>query len=66
MQLVEDLFRTIALQVHGTTAVEYQGQLIDLGPAWQRVSIPEVIVEKTDDELDRAGAAAGGHPVRAA
>ena len=51
MQLVEDLFRTIALEVHGTTALEYQGQLIDFGPAWQRVSIPEAIVEKTGIDI---------------
>lgn len=51
MQLVEDMFRTIALAVLGTTVVEYQGHTIDFGPPWKRVSIPEAIVEKTGIDI---------------
>ena len=63
MRLVEDLYRTIALEVKGTTLVSYQGHTLDFGPEWQRVSIPEAIIEKTGidilkvDQLDALQAA---------
>src|SRR4029078_10853303 len=51
MQLVEDMFRYVALEVCGSTTIEFQGQTIDFGPAWQRVSIPEAIDEKTGIDI---------------
>ena len=51
MQLVEDMLRTIALEVCGTTTIEYQGHTIDFGPRWERVSIPEAIVERTGIDI---------------
>ncbi len=51
MQLVEDLFRAIVQAVHGTTTIEYQGHTIDFGKAWDRVSIPEAILEKTGIDI---------------
>lgn len=51
MRLVEELFRAVALAVHGTTVITYQGQSIDFGPDWQRVSIPEAIAEKTGIDI---------------
>jgi lysyl-tRNA synthetase class 2 len=55
MQLVEELFRTVALEIYGTTSISYQGQMIDFGPAWQRVSIPEAIVERTGIDIMQIG-----------
>jgi lysyl-tRNA synthetase class 2 len=51
MELVEGLFRTLALEIHGTTKITYQGQEIDFGPSWQRVSIPEAIAERTGIDI---------------
>jgi lysyl-tRNA synthetase class 2 len=51
MRLVEDLFRFVAREVCGTTTISYQGQTIDFGPDWQRVSIPEAIVERTGIDI---------------
>ncbi len=51
MQLVEDLFRTVAQRVLGTTKITYQDHEIDFGPQWARVSIPEAIVEKTGIDI---------------
>jgi lysyl-tRNA synthetase class 2 len=53
MRLVEDMFRYVALEVCGTTAIEFQGHTIDFGPDWQRVSIPEAIDEKTGIDIMR-------------
>src|SRR5262245_21997140 len=53
MQLVEELFRHVALEVCGTTQISYQGQSIDLGPRWARVSIPEAIEERTGIDILR-------------
>ncbi len=51
MELVEELFRTIALAIKGSTQVTYQGQVIDFGPTWQRVSIPEALLERTGIDI---------------
>lgn len=51
MNLVEDMFGTIVAAVHGTTTIEYQGHTIDFGKPWDRVSIPEAIVEKTGIDI---------------
>jgi lysyl-tRNA synthetase, class II len=51
MALVEELFRTLALELRGTTQITFQGQTIDFAPAWQRVSIPEAIVERTGIDI---------------
>ncbi|HWQ11238.1 MAG TPA: lysine--tRNA ligase [Roseiflexaceae bacterium] len=51
MALVEELFRTLALELTGGTQITFQGQTIDFGPAWQRVSIPEAIAEKTGIDI---------------
>jgi lysyl-tRNA synthetase class 2 len=53
MELVEELFRYIAREVCGTTAISYRGQMIDFGPNWERVSIPEAIVERTGIDIMR-------------
>jgi len=47
MRLVEDLYRTLALEVAGSTTIVFQGRTIDFGPAWQRVSIPTAIAART-------------------
>ncbi|MFD2671504.1 lysine--tRNA ligase [Marinicrinis sediminis] len=47
MQLTEDLVRHIAQEVLGTTMVEYQGQQVDLGTPWKRVSMVDAIKEVT-------------------
>ncbi|MDZ4716948.1 MAG: lysine--tRNA ligase [Roseiflexaceae bacterium] len=51
MRLVEDLFRTIALEITGSTTIVFQGQTIDFGPAWQRVSIPQAILERAEIDI---------------
>lgn len=51
MRLVDGLYRTIALDVKGTTMVNYQGHSLDFGPDWQRVSIPEAIIERTGIDI---------------
>ena len=51
MALVEEMFRTLARELTGSTQITFQGQTIDFGPSWQRVSIPEAIVEKTGVDI---------------
>jgi lysyl-tRNA synthetase, class II len=51
MELVTSLFRTLARELTGGTAITFQGQTIDFGPEWQRVSIPEAIVERTGIDI---------------
>ncbi|MCD9026319.1 lysine--tRNA ligase [Cohnella silvisoli] len=45
MQLTENLIAHIAQEVHGTTKISYQGQEVDLTPAWRRVSMTDLIRE---------------------
>lgn len=53
MALVEDMCRTIALAVHGTTKLSYGGQEFDFGPTWERVSLPEALLETTGVDILR-------------
>jgi len=45
MNLTENLIAHIAQEVLGTTKITYQGQEVDLTPAWRRVSMTELIRE---------------------
>jgi len=66
MELTESMFAEIARAVCGDTAIEYQGQRIDLGGSWPRVSLREAILANTGvdileaDELGSLQAAARG------
>lgn len=60
MDLVEEIYRKTAQEVLGTTKVEYQGQEIDLGSPWKRLTMIESIKEfagadlSIDDSCDEA------------
>ena len=43
MDLTEDLFRDVATKVLGTTSIVYQGQAIDLGASYDRLTMAEAI-----------------------
>lgn len=51
MRLVEELFRTTAVELSGSTAIVFQDHTIDFAPEWQRVSIPEAILERTGIDI---------------
>jgi len=51
MRLVEELYRALALAVAGSLTIVFQGQTIDFGPPWQRVSIPAAIAERTGIDI---------------
>jgi lysyl-tRNA synthetase class 2 len=66
MELTESMIAEIARSVRGDTKIEYQGQSIELGGAWPRVSLRDAILENTGvdileaDELETLQAAARG------
>lgn len=45
MDLVEDMFRFICQEVHGTTACEFQGETLDFGKKWRRLPMLQGIEE---------------------
>ncbi len=45
MARTEQLFAMIAHDVHGTSAITYQGQKINLEPPWRRMTLEESLVE---------------------
>ncbi len=47
MNLAEDLISTVAKQVLGKTAVEYQGKTINLEKGWRRAHMADLVKEKT-------------------
>jgi lysyl-tRNA synthetase class 2 len=51
MQLVEDVCRITATEIHGTPVIEFQGHTIDFGQTWNRVSIPGAILEQTGIDI---------------
>ena len=62
MDLVEDLFRTVAMKVLGTTTVNYDGVEIDLAKPFERLTMIEAIKKYADVDfsqiLDEAAAKA--------
>lgn len=59
MEMVEELYSTVAEKVCGSTCVPYQGQMIELKAPWRRVTMAQAVEEacgvkyadwKTDEE----------------
>jgi lysyl-tRNA synthetase class 2 len=47
MTLTENLITSVAQEVLGTLEINYQGETIDLTPPWRRVTMHELVQEKT-------------------
>lgn len=47
MALTENLITTVAQEVLGTLQITYQGEAIDLTPPWRRVTMHQLVQEKT-------------------
>ena len=66
MDLTEDLLRSMAKDLHGTTTIEYQGSQYDFGRPFQRISVRDSILQFNPDltaadidDLESARAVAG-------
>ncbi|MGH9275447.1 MAG: lysine--tRNA ligase [Acidimicrobiales bacterium] len=46
MQLTEDLVVHLAMELHGTTVLDFEGAPLDLTPPWRRASMAELIEEQ--------------------
>ena len=47
MNLIEDMFRHVAVKVFGKTEFSVRGHVIDFGKPWRRVSMAEAVKERT-------------------
>lgn len=47
MNLIEDMFRHVAVKVFGKTTFSVRGHEIDFGEPWRRVSMPDAVKERT-------------------
>ncbi len=47
MDLTEDMIRSVAQEVLGTTTITYQGEEIDLGKPWERITMMDAIQKYT-------------------
>lgn len=47
MELTENLITTVAQEVLGTLEITYQGEAINLTPPWRRVTMHQLVQEKT-------------------
>ena len=47
MQLTETLITRVAQEVLGTLQINYQGEVIDLTPPWRRITMHQLVQEKT-------------------
>lgn len=69
MALTEEMIAHVAREVHGTTALTYQGQAIDFAPPWPRLRLPDLLKEHAGvdvavDLADDAAAAAVNERLR--
>lgn len=51
MDLTEDMVKGIAERVLGTTQVEYQGETLDFGVKWPRITLHEAILDATGVDI---------------
>jgi len=62
MDLVEDLFRHVAVNVFGKTEFTVGDQVVDFEPAWKRVTMRQSVIDETGvDFLDCDAAEANAH-----
>ena len=62
MDLVEDLFRHVAVDVFGKTEFSVGEELVDFAPAWKRVTMRQAVIDETGvDFLDCNAAEASAH-----
>jgi lysyl-tRNA synthetase class 2 len=45
MNLTEEMFRHLAVEVTGSTRIGYQGHTLELGPPWRRLSLAAALTE---------------------
>jgi lysyl-tRNA synthetase, class II len=57
MNLVEDMFRHVAIHVFKKTAFQVHGHTIDFGRPWKRVSMADAVQEKTQIDFRSIGTA---------
>ncbi|MBN2537880.1 lysine--tRNA ligase [candidate division WOR-3 bacterium] len=48
MALVEELFRFLAVELHGKPEITFQGRTVDLSKPWQRVRFTEALAERIE------------------
>ncbi len=53
MSLTEEMLATVTQEVLGTLQITYQQQVIDLTPPWRRVTMHELVKEKTGLDFNR-------------
>jgi lysyl-tRNA synthetase class 2 len=51
MRLCEELYRTVAEQVYGTTVFTKNGHTFDLAQPWEKISYPEIIKERFNIDI---------------
>ena len=52
MDLIEDLFKTVALKVCGTTDIPFRGNTIRLGETWERLTMKEAVKKYSGIDVD--------------
>ena len=52
MDLIEEMYRTVAIKVCGTDTVAYQGKEIAIGKPWKRMTMKEAVREYTGLDYD--------------
>ena len=53
MALTENLITTVATEVLGTLQITYQGEAIDLTPPWRRVTMHDLVQERTGIDFNQ-------------
>ncbi len=53
MKLQEDLIRTLAIKVRGTTKIQFNGALIDVGPEFRKANMVDLVKEKTGVDFNQ-------------
>ncbi len=63
MDLVEEMFRHVAVKAFGKTQFNVRGHVIDFGEPWRRISMADAVLGKTDVDFRTLGGVAEAHEV---
>ena len=53
MRITEEMFEYVALKVHGTTKLNYQGKVFDVKAPWKRITMMDAVKEYAGIDFDK-------------
>lgn len=53
MDIAEDLISSLCMHIHNKYEIEYDGQMINMAKPWRRVTMQDIVMEKTGFDIEK-------------